>query len=104
MSINEIKNLVKQERELEQLRKDAEEQAAKIIEDAKEKARMLLQEAENPEYYMAIVTAKTKEIEQKKKQTEREISDKLKRYQKKAADNMEKTVSKILAGVLGDES
>ena len=103
MSIDEIKNLVKQEKETEQKRRDAEDQAAKIIENAKEKARKLLQEAESPEYYEAIVTAKTKEIEQKKKHAEKEINERIKQYQKKATENMEKTVSTIAAHVLKEE-
>jgi F0F1-type ATP synthase membrane subunit b/b' len=103
VSIDEIRNLVKQEKEMEQKRKDAEEQAARIIENAKAKARQLLQEAENPEYYEDIVTAKTKEIEQKKKQAEKEINDKIRQYPKKAEENMEKTVSKIVAYVLDEE-
>ena len=101
MSIEEIKNLVTQEKESEEKLRKAEEKANGLLEQSKEKARKILQEAENPEYYDDIFKARLKEIEEKKKVMQREIDEKVEEIRKIANKNLEKTVSIIVKRVLG---
>jgi vacuolar-type H+-ATPase subunit H len=62
MSIEKIRDLVKQERMLEEKYRDAERKAAEIIREAKEKATRMLEEASDESYYEDILKQKSKEM------------------------------------------
>jgi vacuolar-type H+-ATPase subunit H len=102
MSVEEIRNLVKQEKEMEENLKMAEEQAATIIENAREKARQMLQDAEDPRTYDKIFNERLAEVEGKKKLVEKEVNKKAEQVREAANKNLEKTVSFILKHVLGE--
>lgn len=100
MSIEEIKNLVKQEKESEEKLRKTREEAASLIERSKENALKILQEAEDQKHYDAIYEARLKEIEEKKKMMESKINEKIERIREIANKNLEKTISLIVKYVL----
>jgi vacuolar-type H+-ATPase subunit H len=101
MSIEEIKNLVKQEKTLEEKHGEAEKKAADIINRAKEKAVQMLEEVSDENYYKDALKQKTKEIEERKKLIDKEADDKTKLLDRIAAQNRERTVLFIVELVLG---
>lgn len=102
MSIEEIRNLIKEEKETEDKRKKAQEKATGIIEEAREKARRILQEAEQQEYYDEIFKKEAAEIKDKKEVIEKETNKRAERIQEIADKNLEKTISVIVKLVLGE--
>lgn len=70
--------------------------------ESKEKARRILQDAQTQERYDAIFESRLREIEDKKKLTEKDINEKIGRIKKTATRNLEKTVSFIVGQVLGE--
>lgn len=103
MSIEEVKELVRLEKEAEEKLRDAQKGAAALIEKAKTDAHNVIQEAEDPEQYDSIFNAKSMEIEERKKTVDMEVNENIKRIQEKAQKNLEKTVSLIIKLVLFEE-
>jgi vacuolar-type H+-ATPase subunit H len=101
MSIEKIRDLVKQERMLEEKYRDAERKAAEIIREAKEKATRMLEEASDESYYEDILKQKSKEMEEKKRLIDKDTDEKIKLVAQIAAKNREKTIDFIIEHVLG---
>jgi vacuolar-type H+-ATPase subunit H len=101
MSIEEIRDLVKQEKTLEEKHSDAEKKAAEIINRAKEKAVQMLAEVSDESYYGDILKQKSNEIEEKKRLIDRAADEKVKLLDRIAAQNRERTVLFIIELVLG---
>lgn len=102
MSIEEIKNLVRLEKEVEGEIKKANESAANLIEKADEEAHKILQEAEDQKYYDGIFKKKIMEIEEKRDSMERQSEEKIKQLREIADKNLEKTISLIIKFLLGE--
>jgi vacuolar-type H+-ATPase subunit H len=100
MSIEEIRGLVKQERELEGKHIEAERKAADIINAAKEKAAKMLEEVSDESYYKDILTQKTKEIDDKEYSARKETDQKINLLEQTATKNRSKTISFIIELVL----
>jgi vacuolar-type H+-ATPase subunit H len=102
MSIEEIRTLVELEKEAEEELGKAKEKADNLIEKAKIDARRILQEAEDPKHYLDIFNAKSEEMDDAKRQTEKEINEKVERTIETAQKNLEKTISFIVEQVFGE--
>jgi vacuolar-type H+-ATPase subunit H len=101
MSIEEIRDLIKQEKKLEGEHSDAEKKAVEIINRAKEKAAQMIEEVSDEGYYEDILKQKSNEVEEKKKLIDKEADEKIKLLDQIAAQNREKTVLFIIELVLG---
>jgi vacuolar-type H+-ATPase subunit H len=104
LSIEELKEVVKQERICQEITEKTKEKAADIIAKSKEDAQESLQKAENQEYYEKLFSKGLSEIEEKKKNIEKKTEEKIKNTNEKAhASTAEKAVSMIVSYVLGEE-
>ena len=102
MDIEDVKDLVRLEKELEQLTSETRKEAQSIIDKAKEKAQRVLSAAQNQKYYDVIWESKRKEIENKKRILENETEQKIKRIRDIAGINLEETLKFILKSLLGE--
>jgi vacuolar-type H+-ATPase subunit H len=101
MSVEGIRELVKQEKESEEALQRAKEKATKIIEEAKLRAKRILEEAEDGMFYDELLKKEMDKIEKKKQAAEKESDDALKELEKTANINMDETVAFIVKQVLG---
>ena len=101
-SIEEIKDLVKLERELEEKRREAENKAAEILAISRDKANRIIQEASNQEYYDVFFKTKIAELDKQKKLVEKETTEKMALIQDKTNKNREKTVTLVVGNILGE--
>jgi vacuolar-type H+-ATPase subunit H len=102
MSLDEIRNLIKQERTLEERHSDEERKAAEIINRAKEKAAQIIAEVSDDSYYKDILKQKSDEIEEKKRLIDKEADERIELLGRIAAQNRERTVLFIVELVLGE--
>jgi vacuolar-type H+-ATPase subunit H len=100
--IEDIRNLVKKERESEEEIQRAKEKAERIIEEAKTEARQIMNDVEDQRYLNALHETKMKEIEEKKKAIEKEYTEELENLKKRGGKNMEKAIAYVLKLVLGE--
>jgi vacuolar-type H+-ATPase subunit H len=96
MSIEDIRDMVKRERALEEEQKEAERKAAETINAAKEKAAKMLEEISNEGCYKDVLARKLEEIEEKKNLVVKEADKRIKLLQEIAAKNRERTISFII--------
>jgi len=102
MSVEDIRSLVKQEKESEEQLKRAEEEAKRIVEEAKAEAESIVNDVECHRYLNRLREEETKKIEQKKSALEKESDEILRNLRTTANENMEKTVAFILRLILGE--
>lgn len=100
MSVEEVRSLVKQEKESEQELRKAKEEATAIVENAKVESKQILEEVEESRYYSALFETEAKKTARKKKALEKEFDDARERLEKTADKNMEKTVAYIMKLIL----
>jgi len=100
MSVEDIKKLVKQEKDSETKIKMAKEEAENLIKKSQEDAKRILENAKNQKYYDDIFAAGSKEINEKKEPLETETEKKIERIRKIAKKNLEKTASLIIRHIL----
>lgn len=100
MSIEDVKVLIRQEKEYEQKIAKAKEEADGIIKKSEKDAQRILQNANDPKYYDDIFTKGLAEISDKKKVIEKETDRKIERIRDKAKKNLEKTSALVLKRVL----
>jgi len=100
MSVENIRSLVRKEKQIEEEIQKAKERATGIIEKAKTDAKKVLREAEDSRYYDALIEREKKKLEEKKKSLEKEYNDRLEELRKIASNNMDRAVAFILKNVL----
>ncbi len=101
-SVEDIKALVKQEKQNEEELLKARDEANNVIEKAKSEAKRVLEEAEDGRQYEAIFEAESKKIEDRKKTLEKTSDEEIERVKKVAGANMEKAIALILKNVLSE--
>jgi len=99
-SVEDIKSLVRQEREFEEELQRAKEEAANIVEKAKAEAKGILEEVEDGRYYSSLLETEVRKIDEKKKAVEKECDDEVEKLKKTASENMEKAVAFVVKFVL----
>ena len=99
-SVEDIKSLVKQERNIEEELQRAKEEAANIVEKAKAEAKRILEEVEDGRYYSSLLETEVRGIDEKKKAVEKECYDEVEKLKKTAGKNMEKAVAFVVKFVL----
>jgi vacuolar-type H+-ATPase subunit H len=102
MSVEDIRSLVKQEKESEVQLKRAKEEATRIVEQAKIEADKTLNDVEDHRYLSKLLEDEMKKIEQKKRTLENESNKVMENLQTAASKNMEKAVAFILGMVFGE--
>jgi vacuolar-type H+-ATPase subunit H len=102
MSIEDIRNLVKKERESEEEIQRAKEEAGRIVEDAKTEVRRIMNDLEDQRYLNALLETEMKKIEEKKKAIEKESAEEFENLKKEGGRNMEKAIAYVLKLVLGE--
>lgn len=100
MSVEDIKSLVRTEKQIEEEIQEAKERATNIVEKAKTDAKRVLREAEDSRYYDALIEREKKKLDEKKKSLEKEYNASLEELRKIASNNMDRTVAFILKNVL----
>lgn len=101
-SIEDIKNLVKQERAAEKELQRAREEAVSIVEKAKVEAKSILDQVEDRRYYDSLLETQVKKTEEKKKAVEKEYDDALIKLENTAKENTEKAIAFVVKSVLGE--
>jgi vacuolar-type H+-ATPase subunit H len=101
MSIEEMRDLVKQERMLEEKQLEAERKAAEIVSEAKEKAVRMIEEVSEESYYEDVLKQRSKEIEEKKEVIDKETDEKIKLVVQVATKNRGKAIEFIIERILG---
>ncbi len=102
MTVEDIRNIVKRERNSEEEIQKAKEEAERIVEEAKTKAKRIMNNVEDQRYLNGLLEAEMKKIEEKKKTMENEFSEELENLKKRGEGNMEKAIAYILKLVLGE--
>jgi vacuolar-type H+-ATPase subunit H len=102
VAIEDIRNIVKKERDSEEEIQRAKEEAGRIVEEAKEEARKIMNDVEDQRYLNALLETEMKKIEEKKKAMEKEFADEFENLKKRGGNNMEKAIAYILKLVLGE--
>jgi vacuolar-type H+-ATPase subunit H len=101
MSIEDIKQLIQQEKNHEQKVQNAKAEADRIIKTAEEEAKKIIsKEAENLAYYEKIKASQAKEAEERKEKLLQEYERKTAELTHIADANMEKAVDFIVRYVL----
>ena len=100
MTIEDIRGLVKQEKNSEEKIREAQEEADNIIKKWKKDAQKILQNAEDQNYYDGIFAVESRKIDDKKKLIEKETEKKIELIRETAKKNLEKTVSLIVNRIL----
>ena len=101
VSLEEIKSLVKLEKEADEKLELTREEAAKIIENAEETARKILKDVDEQDFSV-FVHNRLSEIEEKKKSIEKETEQKAAELLENGNKNIEKTIRLIASLVLGE--
>ncbi len=101
MSIEDVKALVKQERQTEEELRKAREEANRIIEDAKVEAKRVRDEAEDGRQYEAIFEGEMKKTEKKKRAEEKSSDEAAEKLKELGEANIEKAVGLIVKSVVG---
>jgi vacuolar-type H+-ATPase subunit H len=102
VAIEDIRNIVKKERDSEEEIQRAKEEAGRIVEEAKEEARKIMNDVEDQRYLNALLETEMKKIEEKKKAMEKEYAEEFENLKKRGGNNMEKAIAYILKLVLGE--
>ncbi len=102
MAIEDIRNIVKKEKDSEEAIQRAKEEAGRIVEEAKTEAKKIMNDVEDQRYLNGLFETEMKKIEQKKKAVEKEFAVELKNLKKSGEENMEKAIATILKLVLGE--
>jgi vacuolar-type H+-ATPase subunit H len=102
VAIEDIRNIVKKERDSEEEIQRAKEEAGRIVEEAKEEARKIMNDVEDQRYLNALLETEMKKIEEKKKAMEKEFAEEFENLKKRGGNNMEKAIAYILKLVLGE--
>jgi vacuolar-type H+-ATPase subunit H len=101
LSIEELKELVNQEKAFQEEIEKAKEKGANIIAKSNEEAQEILQKAKDHEYYEELFKKESNEIEEKKKNIETETARKIKHvHERTNAMTTKKAVSMIVSYVL----
>ncbi len=100
MAIEDIKEIVREEKEQEQRLQEARTEALKIIEAAeKEAKRIIAEESESDSYYQRIRDEQARITEGKKARLIQDYDEQIEEVTKTAKRNMEKTVDFIIKQV-----
>jgi vacuolar-type H+-ATPase subunit H len=103
LSIEEVRNLIRLEKEGDQKLEQAKEQADRIIAKAKENASKIVSTAGNQEYYDQLLKTWMKKTDTQKKAIEEQTEKRIKRLREAAQTSaMENAVSIIVKHVLGE--
>jgi len=103
MSIEEVKTLVRLEKDGEEQLREAKERAQSIVAEAKKKASEIISAAEDQEYYDSLLEEWMKETNFKKKRIEEETEKKIAQLREAAKGApMNDAVSLIVKSVLGE--
>jgi vacuolar-type H+-ATPase subunit H len=101
MTIENIKQLVKQEKDGQQKLKEAEAEAENLIANARKTASQLIDKAENPEYYDNLLKTRSKDKDDKKAQMAKETENEISQIQEASrGTSFQKAVSQIVKYVL----
>lgn len=99
--MEEIRNLVRQERNGQDKLRKAHEKADGLIAKSKEKARAIIAEVENPEYFGELYKKKSEEIAGDKEIIEKEAEKKIEHiYERTDALAVKKAATLIVKYVL----
>jgi vacuolar-type H+-ATPase subunit H len=101
VSFEEIKSLVKLEKEADKKLALTREEAAKIVENAEEAARKISKDVDEQDLSV-FVHKRLSEIEEKKKSIEKETEQKAAELLETGNKNIEKTIRLIASLVLGE--
>jgi vacuolar-type H+-ATPase subunit H len=101
VSVEDVRDLVKQEKESEEELQKAEQDAAHIVEEARVEVKRILEDVEGGRYYDTLFEAEVKKIGEKKRAAGKEFDDELERLENTARTNMEKAVTFIVKSALG---
>jgi vacuolar-type H+-ATPase subunit H len=102
VAIEDIRNVVKRERESEEEIQRAKEEAERIVEEAKTEARKIMNDVEDQRFLNALLETEMKKIEEKKKAIEKEFAEELEDLKKRSENNMENAIAYVLKLVLGE--
>ncbi len=101
MSVEDIKEMVREEKEQERRLQNARSEALRIIEAAEEDAKKIIaEESESDSYYQRIRDEQAKIAEGKKMKLIRDYGNQIQSVSETAKRNMEKTVDFIIKQVL----
>jgi vacuolar-type H+-ATPase subunit H len=102
VTIEDIRNIVRKERDSEEEIRRAEEEAERIVEEAKTEARKIMNDVEDQRHLNALFETEMKKIEEKKKAIEKEFAEEFENLKKRGVNNMEKAIAYVLKLVLGE--
>jgi vacuolar-type H+-ATPase subunit H len=103
MSIEEIKTLVRLEKDGGQQLEEAKEKADSVLAEARKNASKIVSAAENQEYYDSMLTEWLKETDAKKKRIEEETEKKIAHAREAVKGSaMNSAISLIVKSVLGE--
>ncbi len=101
MSVEDIKEMVREEKEQERRLQDARSEALRMVEAAEKDAKKIIAEgSENDSYYQRIRDEQAKITKSKKMKLIRDYDDQIQKVSNAAKRNMEKTVDFIIKQVL----
>jgi vacuolar-type H+-ATPase subunit H len=101
LSVEEIRNLVRLEKDIENEVEKAKKTAADLAKKADEEARKILQKAQDQKYYDDITQVRIAEIDEKVIVARKQSGEKTKKLKDLADKNLEKTISLIVDFVIG---
>jgi vacuolar-type H+-ATPase subunit H len=102
VAIEDIRNIVKKERDSEEEIQRAKEEAERIVEEAKTEAKKIMNDVEDQRYLNALLETEMKKIEEKKKAIEKEFAEEFANLKERGGNNMEKAIAYVLKLVLGE--
>ncbi len=102
MTIEDIRNIVKKEKENQEEIRRAKEEAEHILEEGRTEAKRIMDNVEDQRYLNALLETEMKKIEDKKRVMEKEFAEELDDLKKTGENNLEKTIAYILGLVLGE--
>jgi vacuolar-type H+-ATPase subunit H len=100
VSVEDIRDLLEQEKESEKELREAKEKAERILKEAKAEAKRISEQADDDRYYEALIQATVKKASERKATMEQEFENTLEKLQQTASMNMDKAVAFIVKQVL----
>ncbi len=100
ISISQLKEIIEEERRLEEIVRNAEKEAEKILEEAKRKAGEIMRKAESEEDI--TMAEEAERIEEEKRKLREEFELKIAEIRNAAMKKMETAINTIMSSVLGE--
>lgn len=100
ISISQLKEIIEEERRVEELVRNAEKEAERILEEAKRKAEEIMRKAESEEDI--AMAEEAERIEEKKRKLKEEFELKIAEIRNMAMKKMDIAINTVISNVLGE--